>query len=565
VTFQVDMSQVMNFSVPEVNGDFNAWCGGCFQLTDPDGNGIYTGTATIQSGPHEFKFAHDAWSGQESLTAGSPCTITPFGFTNRYINVQDDMVLPVVCYGQCSNCGYAVNNDSPYTAVNVQYSSNAAYPNCYAINGTTANATDSPQSSDFSGKDTWYKFTAQSTGVSITLTGSGQDDAIALYSKVGAAFQLMAGSVENVSNGAGDFERLNYTGLTPGTVYYVSVGAASGNAGGAFALCIQHLMPSSCATVVPAAGLSLCDSYKATYRGAPSQGVTYSFHFTGVGGGASGTTSLSGTNGLTTLANPVYSLRYGGVYDASVDVRYALNNSAGTQEPIDVIGASTGNCDAVAIRQQPNVEVKSSQRCPSSLLRSNFLTATPVTGDPRACSATSYSYEFTQVASCADGTTSSLPVVYNTPGSSPYIGLGVLGNLPNAGAWNVRIRPNFSYGAGTFGPVQRVLVNNTSASGMLNEDAEVDFRMLEEGENWLVYPNPSNGGSINVQAFDLQATQVSVRVLDAMGRVVFANVYAVDGTLNTSVNFDQSLAAGIYSVEMTDNDVVKTERLIIQK
>jgi len=565
VTFQVDMSQVMNFSVPEVNGDFNAWCGGCFQLTDPDGNGIFTGTATIQSGPHEFKFAHDAWSGQESLTEGSPCTITNFGFTNRSINVQNDMVLPVACYGQCSSCGYAVNNDSPYTAVNVQYSSNAAYPNCYAINGTTASATDSPQSSDFSGKDTWYKFTAQSTGVSITLTGSGQDDAIALYSKVGAAFQLMSGSVENVSNGAGDFERLNYTGLTPGTVYYVSVGAASGNAGGAFALCIQHLMPSSCATVVPAAGLSLCDSYKATYRGAPSQGVTYSFHFTGVGGGASGTTSLSGTNGLTTLANPVYALRYGGIYDASVDVRYALNNSVGTAEPINVIGASTGNCDAVAIRQQPNVEVKSSQRCPSSLLRSNFLTATPVTGDPRACSATSYSYEFTQVASCADGTTSSLPVVYNTPGSSPYIGLGVLGNLPNAGAWNVRIRPNFSYGAGTFGPVQRVLVNNTSASGMLNEDAEVDFRMLEEGENWVVYPNPSNGGSINVQAFDLQASQVSVRVLDAMGRVVFANVYAVDGTLNTSVNFDQSLAAGIYSVEMTDNDVVKTERLIIQK
>ena len=567
VTFSVDMSQVTGFTAPEVNGDFNSWCGGCFQLTDPDGNGIFTGTATVQSGPHEFKFAYDSWSGQESLTPGSPCTITPFGFTNRYINVQDDMVLPVACWGQCTNCGYAVNNDSPYTAVNVQYSSNAAFPNCYAINSTTANATDSPQSSDFSGKDTWYKFTAQSTGVSITLTGSGQDDAIALYSKVGSGFQIMPGSVENASSGAGDFERLNYTGLTPGTVYYVSVGVASGATGGAFALCIQHLMPSSCATIIPASGLSLCDAYKATYRGAPSQGVTYGFNFNGVGGGATGTTSLSGTNGLTTLANPVYALRYGGIYDASVDVRYAMMNSVGAAEPINVIGASVGNCDAVPIRAQPNVEVKSTQRCPSSLLRSNFLTATPVAGDPRACSASSYTYEFTQVASCADGTTSSLPVVYNTPGSSPYIGLGVLGNLPNAGAWNVRIRPNFSYGTGVYGPTQRILVNNTSASGMLNEEesAEVDFRMMEEGQNWVVFPNPSTGNAINIQAFDLQSELVHVRVLDAMGRVVYSNGFAVNGSINTSVVFEQSLAAGIYTVELTDNEVVKSERLIIQK
>jgi 1,4-alpha-glucan branching enzyme len=567
VTFNVDMSQVTNFSIPEVNGDFNAWCGGCFQLTDPDGNGVYTGTATLQSGPHEFKFANDAWSGQESLTPGSSCTVTNFGFTNRYINVQSDMVLPVYCWGQCSNCGYAVSNDSPYSAVNVQYSSNAAYPNCYAINGNTSNATDSPQSAGFSGKDTWYKFTAQSTGVSVTLTGSGQDDAIALYSKTGSTFQLMPGASENVSSGAGDFERLNYTGLTPGTVYYISVGASDASTSGAFALCIQHLMPSGCGTAVPTAGLSLCDSYKAVYRGAPSQGVTYTFNFNGIGGGASGATSLSGTNGLTVLSNSAYALRYGGVYDASIDVRYNMMNSAGTAEPINVIGASSGNCSAVNIRTQPNLEVKSSQRCPSSLLRSNYLTGTPVSGDPRACSAINYTYEFTQVVSCTDGTSISVvPATYTTGSATPYLGLGVLGNLPNAGAWNVRIRPNFGYGEGVFGPMQRILVNNTAGSGMLNEDeAEVDFRILEEGQTWAVYPNPSNGNVINVQAFDLQSEQVSIRVMDAMGRVVYNQAYSVNGSLNTSVVFDQSLSAGIYMVEITDNDVVKTEKLMIQK
>jgi hypothetical protein len=169
--------------------------------------------------------------------------------------------------------------------------------------------------------------------------------------------------------------------------------------------------------------------------------------------------------------------------------------------------------------------------------------------------------------SCANGTSISVvPATYTTATATPYLGLGVLGSLPNAGAWDVRIRPNFSYGAGVFGPSQRILVNNTSASGMLNEEeTEVDFRMLEEGQNWVVYPNPSNGNAINVQAFDLQSEQVSVRVLDAIGRVVYNQAFSVNGSLNTSVVFDQALSAGIYMVEFTDNDVVKSERLIIQK
>ena len=322
-------------------------------------------------------------------------------------------------------------------------------------------------------------------------------------------------------------------------------------------------MPSNCATAVPAAGLSLCDSYKATYRGAPSQGVTYTFNFNGVGGGATGTTTLSGTNGLTTLSHPTYALRYGGVYNSSIDVRYNLLNSVGTAEPINVLGATTGNCSAVAIRTQPNLEVKSSQRCPSSLLRSNYLTGAPVSGDPRACSA----INFTQVASCSNGTSISVvPATYTTATATPYLGLGVLGSLPNAGAWNVRIRPNFAYGEGVFGPTQRIRVNSTSAGAMLNEEeAEVDFRMLEEGQSWVVYPNPSNGNAINVQAFDVQSEQVSVRVIDAMGRVVYNRSFAVNGALNTSVVFDQTLSAGIYTVEFTDNDIVKSERLMIQK
>jgi hypothetical protein len=112
VTFQVDMQNVTDFTTPEVNGTFNGWCGGCFQLSDVDGDNIWTGTAMIPEGVHEYKFAYDAWTGQEFLSAGLPCTISTFEFTNRTLDVAGDVVLPVVCWESCSDCASSpVNYD----------------------------------------------------------------------------------------------------------------------------------------------------------------------------------------------------------------------------------------------------------------------------------------------------------------------------------------------------------------------------------------------------------------------------------------------------------------------
>ena len=109
VTFQVDMQYVTDFTTPEVNGSFNGWCGGCFQLADGDGDGIWTGTAMIPEGVHEYKFAYDSWAGQENLIPGLPCTVTNFGFTNRALDVTGDLVLPVVCWQACTDCAIAPN------------------------------------------------------------------------------------------------------------------------------------------------------------------------------------------------------------------------------------------------------------------------------------------------------------------------------------------------------------------------------------------------------------------------------------------------------------------------
>jgi hypothetical protein len=315
----------------------------------------------------------------------------------------------------------------------------------------------------------------------------------------------------------------------------------------------------------PAGGFNLCDSYKATYRGTPSQGVTYTFNFTPNGITAGSPTSLSGTNGLISLSNSTLALRYTGTYTASIDVRYNLLNGAGTAEPIDVIGSTSGNCSNFQIRYQPNVEVRASQRCNASLLRSNWLVGSRFESDPNICGVVNYTYRFIQVASCNDGLNLSLASLYTTTGNTPYLQLGVLPNLGNVGAWDVRIRPNFAYGPGVFGPMHRIQVAGTSASGELLYEVVDGETELEESLNSVsLYPNPANGEFVNVSLNDLEKGQLMIRLLDATGRCVTTRNFAVESSLQTTLTFDTKLSAGVYVMEMTNAGNVQTQRLVVE-
>ena len=106
VTFQVDMNQYSgNFTTPEVNGTFNSWCGNCNAMSDANSDGIWDVTVSITADSIEYKFAHDNWSGQESLNSSQSCTKTSGGFTNRFIYLNGDTTLPAVCWESCIECG----------------------------------------------------------------------------------------------------------------------------------------------------------------------------------------------------------------------------------------------------------------------------------------------------------------------------------------------------------------------------------------------------------------------------------------------------------------------------
>ena len=116
ITFQVDMNQVTQaFDIPELNGTFNGWCGGCAPMSDENGDGIYELTVGLPAGTYEYKFAADSWAISEQLADGQSCTINNNGFINRALTVTGDATLPVVCWGSCAPC--LTDTGAPYTVV----------------------------------------------------------------------------------------------------------------------------------------------------------------------------------------------------------------------------------------------------------------------------------------------------------------------------------------------------------------------------------------------------------------------------------------------------------------
>jgi hypothetical protein len=261
---------------------------------------------------------------------------------------------------------------------------------------------------------------------------------------------------------------------------------------------------------------------------------------------------------------------------------------------------------------QPNVEVRFSQRCPATITRSTFLIGTAVSSNTIICGATGYRYRFTKVTDCTGVTTAGLPFTSNTPGSTPFLNLTAVfpSTLPSVGYWRVEIAPIFSHGLGNYGPAQVIQVTGTSASMMLPElnegmDADksqseherpnfsnnvagdwgpaqviavsgsADSQMLDDelGAQQMktfevhplsvVYPNPNNGNEVNINLTDIGSGELIVKIVDAVGRTIYNKSYTVDGSLFTKINFAEQLTSGIYLVEFTINGETMNERLIV--
>jgi len=192
ITFQVDLSTYTGtFGAAYVNGDFNGWCGTCNPMTDANGDGIWDVTLPLNADSIEYKFTLDGWTVDETLVAGTPCTKTSFGFTNRFLIITGDATLPAVCWESCTSCSATQVSDvtfqldmSTYTgAFTTPYVSgqfNGWCGNCNPLSDADgdniweATVTISGDSTEYKFQvDNWAADEALTPGSSCTKTTSG--------------------------------------------------------------------------------------------------------------------------------------------------------------------------------------------------------------------------------------------------------------------------------------------------------------------------------------------------------------------------------------------------------
>ena len=130
-----------------------------------------------------------------------------------------------------------------------------------------------------------------------------------------------------------------------------------------------------------------------------------------------------------------------------------------------------------------------------------------------------------------------------------------------AGAsYNVFVQASFDGGANwcPYGdPCQVDIVSPPAASRLGTDDLS----------NVNLWPNPNRGDQFQLTINDLpeEALTVNVDIHDLFGKRVAARTYpAQGGMLNTVVDLDGQLAAGMYVVSITAGDKLFTERLVIE-
>lgn len=462
--------------------------------------------------------------------------------------VDDDCDLTVD-----EGCSGIANDGFANAALLNVNTSNAYYPNCLSVNGSVLNADISAEGNPANvaasaGRDSWYRFVAPSTAARIQIVPTGFDAVVELRTAAHPAGQV---DVENANATVGGTEIMNVSGLTIGQTYYVAVRNYNATSSGTFTICVSPLMPSGCGTAQPTGGYSLCTSYKAIYRGATS----YTFNFTGVGGAAPtpfATTSATVSNGVIALSTSTLALRNGGVYNIRVDANYSLQNGAGVTDPTITILGPTTNCLNRSMVAAPQLEVRTSQRCPATLFRSTYLAAVPITGDGNACGAVAYNYRFTRVSDCTGATALGGSFLVTTPNASPFLSLyaafpNTTYPLPNLGYWKVEVAPVFSYGATAYGPARVIQVNNTAASTMLPEEAIAAERSETTGTTIELYPNPGSGDRVIVTA-ESELPIIQWAIFDELGRRIEGyQVIPMDG-IHYELVFTNTLAGGLYHI-----------------
>ncbi|MDP5075860.1 MAG: T9SS type A sorting domain-containing protein, partial [Flavobacteriales bacterium] len=459
------------------------------------------------------------------------------------------------CNGLINEGCATIAGDNPSNATSITTS---IWPNCSANNGTLvgAGASASAQTVCLTGEDKWHQFVATSEAVSIVVNSTSNDIVIELQTAAGV---LVA--QENAVAGLGG-EILNQSGLTAGQVYKVGIRNYDSSLGiGAYTICVKTLKRGGCD--YGPGPYTLCQYFKATWAGAA--GTSYTFTFTGISGIAAGNTYTRTQNSdICVLSTVAPSLPYGSTYNVLVTNNYTINNAAGVPETISV--PSLAPC-SMSTAAQPNTALRASNQCSAG---PRFRGAV-VASLPWVCGVTNWRWEFTELD--VSGNPVGLPISVNRGAASNYINLGTVLQLQYGKTYSVRTAPILAY-TGTdyaYGPAFNMCIVGTS--GMIADDSQdlpegsikgASQDVVEEMA-LNIYPNPSNGNNIQLMLSGMNTEVAQVRMLDAMGNLIWTNKFNTLELSNTSIELEQGLADGMYFIQIVSGKETISQRFLVRK
>lgn len=513
---------------------------------DADGDGYGAGLATVTCSILAAPYVTNNTDCNDASASVNPAA------TELCTNTIDDN-----CNGTVNeNCGSELGlGESPATAVSVW---TTFYPTCSAQTHTLSGfaASSYSQSICLTGEDKWHSFVATSEAVSIVVGSTANDILIELQSNSGV---LLA--TENAVAGLGG-EVLNFSGLTAGQVYKVGVRNYNSALGiGSYTICVKMLKRGGCDTGTSATWsnvLNLCKVFKATWAGT---GVQYRYTFVGTSGIALGNTYVkTQSSDYLTLSTVTPTIPLGCTYNVSVTTIYTIADAAGVNELIEV--PALAPC-SITMESDPATSLRSTDRCSAGPRFRGAIVASL----PWVCGVTNWKWEFTELD--AGGNAVGIPIVYFRGAASNYCNLSLVVALQYGKTYAVRTAPVFSYGTGAYGPVQTMCIVGSAGmvleqGGQVNGNATRDMLVSNE-VNLSLYPNPTHGSDVNINLTGVVSDNVQIRIVDAMGKQVWNNRYAVNGMLNTNITFEKPLANGLYFVEAIFNGEVQTQRLMVQK
>ena len=478
---------------------------------------------------------------------------------------------PELCNSVDDNCSGFIDEGCPSTIAgeepfNSITAPSAIYSYCSSFYGTLAASFPSTlaQSTCITGEDRWYNFTSLSTGVTIFIGSNANDILIELQDANGNLID-----VENTVVGIGT-EVLTRTGLTVGAVYRVGVRNYNSNAqsGGQFSGCIRHLRAGGSDSGTSAtwpSSISMCNVFKAAYCG--GTGVQYRYTWTGLTGNATGQVyTKTQTSDYLTLTSVTPMLPAGCVYNVLVTAIYTIPNGAGVNEVFEMPATTP---TTITVSANPLTSLRTTDQCSAGPRYRGAVVASL----PWACGVTNWRWRFTEVNPLTLQTVG-LPIEQNRGAASNYLTLSTVAALQYGKTYAVQTSPIYTYTSTNYqwGPVTYMCI--VGSAGMVIDSGEnvsqdaSQNRQVEDTSQEVelsVYPNPSHGEWLTMSLSGINSENVQVKIYDALGRKFESKRFVVDGTLQTTLNFANELSNGLYILEVTTEDVMRSVRFMVEQ